>query len=248
VSVIRKIVRDGVTDQVYSQLKENVVKGVWQPGEKIPSENRLATLFGVSRASIRMAIQKMITLGLIESRVGDGTYVRAFTPGAYVNELVSLGLKPEDQLEIMEFRKGLETEALKLAAERATDEDLAELEAIHLRARDAFKRLDLESYFKEDFQFHTQIFKMSKNSIFVAAVQTLGDVLFPHFYAVAKDFFETSEVPSDEADKHTLIVKALKRRDARACVRAYTELAEDLSNMYRRLGGRKAKKVKAGGA
>ena len=135
---IRKIARDGVSDQVYVQLKENIVKGIWQPGEKIPSENQLVSLFGVSRASIRMAIQRMITLGLLESRVGDGTYVRAFTPGAFVNELVSLGLKPADQLEIMEFRKALETEALKLAVERATDEDLAELEAIHIRAREAF--------------------------------------------------------------------------------------------------------------
>ena len=77
------------------------------------------SLFGVSRASIRMAIQRMITLGLLESRVGDGTYVRAFTPGAYVNELVSLGLRPQHQIEIMEFRKALETEALKLAVRKS---------------------------------------------------------------------------------------------------------------------------------
>lgn len=242
-SVIRKIVRDGVSDQVYVQLKENIIQGVWQPGLKIPSENQLVSLFGVSRASIRMAIQRMITLGLLESRVGDGTYVRAFTPGAYVNELVSLGLRPQHQIEIMEFRKALETEALKLAVERATDEDLAELEAIHIRAREAFKNLDLETYFREDLQFHTQIFKMSKNSIFATAVQTLSDVFFPHFYSVAKDFFETSAVPSDEADKHTTIVKALKRRDARGCVRAYTKLIEDLIAMYRRLESKETKKV-----
>lgn len=242
-SVIKKIARDGVCDQVYSQLKENVVQGVWQPGEKIPSENRLVSLFGVSRASIRMAIQRMITLGLLESRVGDGTYVRAFTPGVFVNELVSLGLKPADQLEIMEFRKALETEALKLAVQRATDEDLVEMEAIHIRAREAFKNLDLETYFKEDLRFHTHIFKMSKNGIFVTAVQTLGDVLFPHFYSVARDFFETSAVPSDETDRHTVIVKALKKRDVRACVRAYTKLMEDLTAMYRRLESRETKKV-----
>lgn len=247
-SVIRKIVRDGVSDQVYVQLKENIIQGVWQPGLKIPSENQLVSLFGVSRASIRMAIQRMITLGLLESRVGDGTYVRAFTPGAYVNELVSLGLRPQHQIEIMEFRKALETEALKLAVERATDEDLAELEAIHIRAREAFKNLDLETYFREDLQFHTQIFKMSKNSIFATAVQTLSEVFFPHFYSVAKDFFETSAVPSDEADKHTTIVKALKRRDARGCVRAYTKLIEDLIAMYRRLESKETKKVVMDGA
>ena len=157
--------------------------------------------------------REWITLGLLESKVGDGTYVKAAGPGAYINELVSLGLHPQDQIEIMEFRKALETEALKLAAERATDEDLAELEAIHVRAREAHKKKDVETYFKEDLQFHTQIFKMSKNRIFTTAIQTLGDVLFPHFYTTARVFFETFQVPSDKED-NTVILEALKRRGA----------------------------------
>ncbi|MEW6666697.1 MAG: FadR/GntR family transcriptional regulator [Thermodesulfobacteriota bacterium] len=241
-SGIRKIVRDGVSDQVYTQLKENVVQGVWQPGEKIPSENQLVSLFGVSRASIRMAIQRMITLGLLESRVGDGTYVRKFTPGVYINELVPITLKPEDQLEIMEFRRALEAEAIRLAAEKATDEELDELEEIHLRARDAFKKLDLETYFKEDMQFHMKIFRMSKNSLFVTTVETLGDVLFPHFYSIAKDFFATNQVPSDEADLHTVILGALKNRDAKTSVEAYGRLMEELKSMYRQLQGEEAVK------
>jgi GntR family transcriptional regulator, transcriptional repressor for pyruvate dehydrogenase complex len=230
--VIKKIVRDGVADQVYCQLKENVAQGVWKPGDKIPSENQLVSLFGVSRASVRMALQKMITLGILESKVGDGTYVKAFTPGAYINEFVPLALKPEDQIEIMELRKALETEALKLAAERATSEDLAELEAIYLRAREAHKKKDLENYFKEDLQFHTQIFRMSKNSIFSTTIQNLQNMLFPHFFTMAKDFFEIFQIPSDKEDKHTIILAALKRRDARGCVRAYTKMAQELIDMY----------------
>lgn len=166
--MIKKIVRSSVAEQVYDQLKDNVVKGVWQPGEKIPSENQLVSLFGVSRPSIRMAIQKMITLGMVESKVGDGTYVKQAGPGAFINKLATMGLNPKDQIEIMEFRKALETEALKLAVQRATDEDIAELEAIHIRARAAHKKKDVETYFKEDLQFHTQIFAMSKNSIFLS--------------------------------------------------------------------------------
>lgn len=242
-TVIKRITRDGVTDQVYTQLKENVVQGIWRPGDKIPSENQLVSLFGVSRASIRMAIQRMITLGLIESRAGDGTYVKEFSPSAYINEVVPLALKPEDQLEIMELRRALETEALKLAVQRATDEDLRELEETNMRARSALKKLDLETYYKEDFQYHMQIFKMSKNGIFMKTVQMLGDVLFPHFYSIARDFLQTSKVPSDEADDHTVIVNALKNRDADKCVRAYTKLIADLMGMYHKIQ-RKATKTK----
>ena len=85
-------------------------------------------------------------------------------PGAFINKLATMGLNPKDQIEIMEFRKALETEALKLAVQRATDEDIAELEAIHIRARAAHKKKDVETYFKEDLQFHTQIFAMSKTA------------------------------------------------------------------------------------
>jgi GntR family transcriptional repressor for pyruvate dehydrogenase complex len=177
---------------------------------------------------------------LLESRVGNGTYVRQFTPAIYLNEIVPISLKPETQLEIMEFRKALETEALRLAVQRATDEDLRELEEIHVRARKAFKALDLETYFNEDMQFHTQIFRMSKNSMFVTTVQTLGDVLFPHFYSVARDFFETNEVPSDDEDLHTVIVDALKNRDSKICTEAYTKLIEDLISMYRQLQSKEA--------
>ncbi|RJR44579.1 MAG: FadR family transcriptional regulator [Desulfobacteraceae bacterium] len=239
---IKRIAKDGISDQVYRQLKDNIFNGIWKPGDKIPSENHLVSLFGVSRASIRMAIQRMNTLGLLESRVGNGTYVKKFTPGVYINELAPLVLKPEDQLEIIEFRRALETEALRLAAEKATEEDLRSLEELHLRAREAFKKLDLETYFNEDMQFHMHIFRMSKNSIFVTTVETLGDVLFPHFYSIARDFFETSEVPSDDADKHTVILNALKNRDAAGAVEAYTRLIEDLIAMYRRFQSEEVKK------
>ncbi len=78
---------------------------------------------------------------------------------------------------------------------------------------------------------------MSKNSIFVTTVQTLADLLFPHFYSIAKDFFETHGVKSDEEDPHTQILEGLKNRDAKTCVKAYTKLIEDLAAMYRQIQG-----------
>jgi GntR family transcriptional repressor for pyruvate dehydrogenase complex len=236
---IKKITRDGVSDQVFHQLKDNVVKGIWRPGDRIPSENQLVSLFGVSRASIRMAIQRMVTLGLLESRVGNGTFVKEFDPGALINELFSISIRrPEDQIEIMEFRKALETEALRLACRRATEEELGELTNIHHRARAAIKKKDLETYFKEDMQFHIQIFKMSKNSIFTATIHTMEDILFSHFYTIAKDFFQSHEIPSDEADSHTVILNALKKNDPQTCITAYTKLTEDLISMYRQIQNR----------
>jgi GntR family transcriptional regulator, transcriptional repressor for pyruvate dehydrogenase complex len=232
---LRKIARDGVSDQVYRQLKENVISGVWQPGVKLPSENQLVALLGVSRVSIRSAIQKLVMLGMLETKTGEGTYVKAGGPGEFINELFSMGLKPKDQIEIVEFRKALETEALKLAVERATDDDIAELEAIHTRARAAHKEKNLEAYFKEDIDFHTQVFKMSKNSIFIMTFQNLQGILFPHFYTVARDFFEMFQLLEDREDNHTAIVEGLKKRNVKTCIKAYTKLVKDLITMNQEL-------------
>jgi GntR family transcriptional repressor for pyruvate dehydrogenase complex len=209
-----------------------VVNGFWQPGDKIPSENELVSLFAVSRASIRTAIQRLITLGLLESRVGDGTYVKVFDPGVYISELVPIVLKPDAQIEILEFRRALETEALRLSVQRASDEDIRELERIHIRSRKAFKELDPATYSTEDMKFHSQIFKMSKNRIFATTFQALRDVFFPHIYSAFKDFISSREIPSDEIDLHTAILEAIKKRDEKACLTAYGKLMEELTEMY----------------
>lgn len=60
-------------------------------------------------------------------------------------------------------------------------------------------------------------------------------MLFPHFYTTARVFFETFQVPSDKEDKHTVILEALKRRDVKTSVRAYTKLAQELVAMYHEL-------------
>lgn len=74
--VIKPINKVNVSEQVFSQLKKAIVEGVWKPGDKIPSENELASSFGVSRMTVRQSLQKLIALGLIETKLGDGSYVR----------------------------------------------------------------------------------------------------------------------------------------------------------------------------
>ena len=62
---IQKISRDSISDQVFVQMKEQILEGEWKPGEKIPSENELARQFGVSRVTVRNALQKLSALELL---------------------------------------------------------------------------------------------------------------------------------------------------------------------------------------
>ena len=76
---IKKITRDSVADQVYKQLRDNIRDKKWQPGDKIPSENQLVSLFGVSRASIRTAIQRMVIYrGSFMKLVNDSSNAKLF--------------------------------------------------------------------------------------------------------------------------------------------------------------------------
>ncbi len=235
---IKRINKGSVTEQVFVQLRENVVNGNWKPGDKIPSENQLVSLFGVSRMSIRVAIQKMITLGLLEARVGEGTFVKRFTPNVYINELVPIALKPKNQLEILEFRKALETEAIKLAIKRGTDDEIRELEEIFQRMLTAIEDNHFDQFFKEDFQFHFQIVKMSRNSIFIDVVEALADVLFTHYFSILKDIRERSDVPvsfGKENDPHNIMVIGFKKRDEKLCLDGFLSMIQGRMTIYQSL-------------
>ena len=75
----RKISKISVVDQVADEMKEKIVSGEWKPGDKLPSESDIAQMYGVNRLSVRMALQKLGTLGIIETRVGEGSFVQEFS-------------------------------------------------------------------------------------------------------------------------------------------------------------------------
>ena len=74
-----KIRRLSVVDQVSDSIKQSLLDQVWKEGDKLPSEGELAEYYGVNRLSVRMALQKLSTLGLIETRVGEGSFVAHFS-------------------------------------------------------------------------------------------------------------------------------------------------------------------------
>lgn len=85
-----KIRRLSVVDQVSDSIKQSLLDQVWKEGDKLPSEGELAEYYGVNRLSVRMALQKLSTLGLIETRVGEGSFVAHFSVQPIFSELAPL--------------------------------------------------------------------------------------------------------------------------------------------------------------
>ena len=95
---LKAVKKVNIGDQVYNQMKDQIMSGVWVPGEKIPSENQLMEVFGVSRGTVRQAIQKLSAVGLLETRRGEGSYVGQLGLANYFQSAVSAAFLNEDEL------------------------------------------------------------------------------------------------------------------------------------------------------
>lgn len=206
---IQPIRKRSITDQAFDQLLVLIMNRQWLPGEKIPSENELATSFGVSRVSIRAALQKLIALRLLEARVGEGTFVLKPSPANYFRSLIpTMLLTARDDRDVSELRRGIEIECARLAAERATPEEIQRIEAVYAEMNALIHCDDLSEYLVADFKFHLAIAQASHNQMLVEVMIILKDILFMHYTDMIKALG-----PEIGFDYHGLILEAIRAHD-----------------------------------
>ncbi len=159
---LARVRQTGVKDQVFAQIRDQIMDHTWPPGAKIPSEKTLAETLGVSRVSIREALHMLASLGLLESRHGEGTFVREYTGTAFLNTLLpSLVLDKLDILQVLEYRKIAEKGNVALAVERAGSAEIEELER-SLRIMEENKA-DPRAFADADLSFHFLVAKATGN-------------------------------------------------------------------------------------
>ncbi len=177
--VIKSIEKTNIVDQVFEQMKENIINGEWTPGEKIPSENELCDKFNVSRNSIRSSIQKLKALGILNTHQGKGTFVNEFNGDNIVDSFFPIVyLSKEEMLDIIEFRSTIERESVKLATIRSEEKDINLIRKSLLEMEKNTN--DYKRYSIADYQFHLNIIKASKNKIFYRSMVKLKDFLYSH--------------------------------------------------------------------
>ena len=208
---IHRIKRISISEQVYEQLRKQLLRGEWKPGDKLPSENELAENLGVSRVTVRQAIQKMAALGLLETRLGEGTFVRPFMPDMVMSNIIPLAYLGENTLlEVLEFRKIIEITTTELAVEKVTDEDIRSLEKIYDRM--LFVQEDKTAFFQADFDFHLEIAKITRNTLVIKTYSILRDLL-----EVAMERIVDVRGTKGGIYYHNLLLEAIKSRDSERC-------------------------------
>jgi GntR family transcriptional repressor for pyruvate dehydrogenase complex len=200
--------------QVADQLMELIGQGTPTPGERLPSERDLAEQFGVSRPTIREAMIALEIAGLVEIRSGSGVYV-VETAGNSLPVAQDQGPGP---FEILEARRLIEGEACALAAERLSDEQLSELEAL-LKEMEQ-ENLQQNATEKADEKFHCLIADAAGNSAISATVNWLWQlrnesVISTHFHQRVRE-----EGSRPIIADHRKILAALKEGDPAAARRA----------------------------
>lgn len=230
-----KIKRISLPDEVCSRLRDSINSGTWGPCEKIPSESSLSKQYGVNRLTIRMALQKLNTLGIVETRVGEGTFVKKFDFDEHIREISDLYMHPELLDNVCEFRKLLEVECARLAMKRATEEELQNLGSICERIEYYGGMVDRgESAFSElleaDLEFHQEIVRLSKNELYEYSFSVAKNSIIQYLTAIIKQRIMSAEQKGQSLsagiDLHRQIYQAIVEKDVRACKKALNAMID----------------------
>jgi GntR family transcriptional repressor for pyruvate dehydrogenase complex len=179
-----------ISEEIVSQVKQLIAKGELKPGDRIPSERELATMLGVSRPSVREAIMVLEAMGFVESRQGGGTYVKALTEASIMNPLAKLVEKRDPALlrSLAEVRMGLESWSAYLAAQRATDSDIAEIRRLYkIMEKQAAKggwSPDVDA------EFHYAITAASHNSLQMHVLDSIHSLFHATIQVALMEFYQ----------------------------------------------------------
>ena len=216
--------RTSLSDEIVSQIIDLISRNVLKPGDRLPPERSLCKQFEVGRTSLREALRSLSVMGILESRVGEGTFVSDDT-GRYLEKSLSWGLllDPKEVKDLVETRLMLETRNAFLAASRATEADLWELDRT-IRGIEA--SLDQPGEFLEfDVQFHLAIARATQNSILRNLLVMIRNYLQQWIKASLADpaTHTVEERARMSLDEHGRVLRALRKGDADAAQQAMEE-------------------------
>lgn len=162
-----------LTDQAIAKIKALIISGQFKAGSKLPREQDLARQLGLSRNSLREAVRALALIGVLDTRVGDGTYVTSLDADLLLTGMGFVGdlLAGPTLLEVHQVRRILEPVATGLAATRLTEDDFEALE----RCLDAMEEAETtQAFIDADAEFHRIIVQAARNATLASIIQNLS--------------------------------------------------------------------------
>jgi len=221
--------RGSLVELVTRQLRDEVMRETWPAGSRIPAETELAAMLGVGRSTIREAVHALVHVGLLESRQGAGTFVRAL---AATEHDWGMLLRSAAVLEVYEVRQGLERQAAALAAQRRTPADIERMEAALARRRKARDLGRNDAFIAADLEFHQSVVAAAHNDLLDQMFASFLDVLRDALAALIDDI-EPNGVMAGASDAHASLAAAIVTKDGAAAIVATDENLETTARALR---------------
>jgi GntR family transcriptional regulator, transcriptional repressor for pyruvate dehydrogenase complex len=217
-----------IYEEIVRQIKAMIAEGRLKSGDRLPPERDLAEKFLVSRASVREALRALESLGLVAIRPGEGTFVREISVEALVEPLALVMLSQREAVgELFEARRLLEPALARLAAARATPEEIAEMERIlDEQAKEVARG---KTGLTQDAEFHAAIGAAAHNRAITRIAYAIMDVLTQS----REESLSTPGRPERSHRNHRRILEAITRRDARGAEQAMLEHLDTVERLVR---------------
>jgi len=204
-----------IYEEIVRQIKGMIAEGRLKSGDQLPPERDLAEKFLVSRTSVREALRALESVGLIEIRPGEGTFVREISVDALVEPLALVLLSQRAMIEeLFEARRLLEPVIAGLAAQRATKDEVQEMERI-LEAQ-AKEIGSGNTGLAQDAAFHAAIGTAAHNRAITRIVHAVMDLLGQS----REESISTPGRPTRSHEDHQRILAAIRSGDVAAAERA----------------------------
>jgi GntR family transcriptional repressor for pyruvate dehydrogenase complex len=228
-----------LSNEAFNHILAIIAAQGYEPGTKIPSEHELVITLGVSRNTIRSALNRLNALGILEARHGNGYFLKNVDVDVFSSLQLPIFLEAHSNLETLtEFRMGVEPQGSALAALRATPDDLESMR----RALDLSRRHldDKQQFAVFDMDFHLAIAKASGNSIIHRSIEMLKAL-----YTVWLRNFIALHGNAKSDRFHHQIFEAIRAKDADGAREVMTEHLADVLHKVRLGAARKPRASRA---
>ncbi len=209
--MFRSIKHQRISDEIVGQIKHLISEGKLRPGDRLPPERDLIKEFGVSRPSLREALNSLVATGFLEVKQAKRTYVKSLTSGT-MRDPLSLLIRADAQkiFDLVEVRKAMEAWGAFRAAERASEEDVQRLGKIIEEMSVALK--NEKPWEKQDADFHLAMAQATHNTIQIHMMSTISDLLREYMAAIFSSTFTDGTKAKKLFRQHHQIFNAIKTR------------------------------------